>query len=288
MVENLHEPFSVEYKQLDDCPKAGHSHTFFELVYILSGTGKQCINQSEFRYHAGHLFLLTPEDCHEFKIETTTEFFFLRFNDIYIQQNNRLLPENIHRLEYILQNANHQPGCILKNQPDKSIVKALVESALRELADRDIYNKELVQQLVNTLIILVARNIAKFLPARVNPETEEKAMDILQYIQSNIYYPEKLRAETISDHFGISTTYLGKYFKRHAQETMQQYISHYRTKLIEHRLQFSDKRVNEIAGEFGFTDESHLNKFFRKQKGETPRSYRKRVRGSGLSVTTSS
>ncbi|MBA9072712.1 AraC-like DNA-binding protein [Flavobacterium gossypii] len=275
--ENLHQPFSITYVTLDVCPKQEHTHTFFELVYIISGTGKQCINQNKFSYFAGHMFLITPEDCHSFEIETTTEFLFLRFNDIYIQ-NGGLPTENIKRLEYILQNANHQPGCILKNQIDKSLVKPMVDAIVRESINADLFNKELIHQLVNTLIIIVARNIAKYLPEQVNTSTEEKAMDILQYIQSNIYHPEKLKAENISTKFGISNAYLGKYFKRHTNETMQQYIATYKTKLIEHRLQFSDKRINEIADEFGFTDESHLNKFFRKQKGSSPKVYRKTIR----------
>ncbi|WP_459641404.1 AraC family transcriptional regulator, partial [Flavobacterium sp. CGRL2] len=206
-----------------------------------------------------------------------TKFFFLRFNDIYLK-NSSLQNENVQRLEYILQNANHQPGCILKNDADKCLVKVMIEAICREHNDKDVYNQELIQQLVNTLIIIVARNIAKYLPEQVNIGTEGKAMDILQYIQNNIYYPEKIKAESISDYFGISNTYLGRYFKKHASETMQQYISNYKTKLIEHRLQFSDKRINEIAYEFGFTDESHFNKFFRKQKGYSPSEFRKTIR----------
>jgi AraC-like DNA-binding protein len=275
--EILYEPYSIKFATLDEGPETEHKHSFFELVYIQSGTGTQCINNSRSKYHPGHMFLLTPDDCHSFDIATTTEFFFLQFNDIYIR-NNGLLSENIRRLEYILQNANHQPGCILKNLPDKTLVKPMVEAIIREYVNRDLYNQELVHQLVNTLIIIVARNIAKYLPEQVNVATEEKAMDILQYIQHNIYYPEKLKAESISDNFGISNAYLGRYFKKHTNETMQQYITNYKTKLIEHRLKFSDKRINEIADEFGFTDESHLNKYFRKQKGKSPKAYRNLVR----------
>ncbi|WP_417940447.1 helix-turn-helix domain-containing protein [Flavobacterium sp. RS13.1] len=33
-----------------------------------------------------------------------------------------------------------------------------------------------------------------------------------------------------------------------------------------------------IAYEFGFTDESHFNKFFRKQKGYSPSEFRKTIR----------
>lgn len=273
-MESLHEPFEVVYKTLNECPKLAHQHSFFELVYILSGTGRQCINQNQFHYHAGHLFLITPEDCHSLQIETTTELFFLRFNDIYVQ-SGALQTGNIQRLEYILQNANHQPGCILKNQSDKKLVRPVVEAIIREYENRDLYNTELIRHLVNTLIVVVARNIAKYMPEHVSEKTDEKALDILNYIQNHMYEPEKIRAEAVSRHFGISETYLGRYFKKHTAETMQQYITNYRLKLIEVRLQHSDLRISEIAQELGFTDESHLNKFFRKQKGSSPSAFRK-------------
>ncbi|WP_428659812.1 AraC family transcriptional regulator [Runella sp.] len=282
--ESLYEPFEIAFKTVDECPKPGHQHTFFELIYIVSGTGTQCINKNNFAYRAGHLFLITPEDCHSFDIETTTQFFFLRFNDIHIR-SNALHYGNIQRLEYILQNANHQPGCILKNQEDKCLVKPIVEAIMREYISRDLYNKELIQHLVNTLIVVVARNIAKYMPEQVTENTTEKALDILSYIQNNIYYPDKIRAEVIGDYFGISETYLGRYFKKHTQETMQQYITNYRVKLIEVRLQRSDLRINEIADEMGFTDESHLNKFFRKQKGVSPSEFRKSRANYSLELT---
>lgn len=275
--ENLYEPFSITFKTTDECLKQEHRHNFFELVYICAGTGRQCINQNSFDYGPGHLFLITPEDCHSFDITTTTSFFFLRFNNIYLKDKGPQR-QHIERLEFILQHANHRPGCILKHRSDKGLVQPVVEAILREYEEKDLYNKELVQQLVNTLIVVVARNIARQLPEQVHPGTEEKAQDILRYVQSNICYPEKLKAATISGHFGISEAYLGRYFKKHTRETLQQYIHLYRTRLIEHRLQYSDKRMSEIAGEFGFTDLSHFNKFFRKQHGISPKAYREAAR----------
>lgn len=273
-IENLYEPFSIATEMLDEYFKKDHQHTFFELVYILSGNGKQCINNSNFAYNAGHLFLITPQDCHSFEIETTTQFFFLRFNDIYIKSKG-LQTENIQRLEFILQNANHQPGCILRNQTDKSLVHPIIEAILREYVNHDLYNKDLIQQLVNTLIIIVARNIAKYIPNQVDEATEEKALNILQYIQNNIYCPQKIKSGEISKQLGISENYLGRYFKKHTNETMQVYINNYKTRLIENRLIHSDMRITEIAYELGFSDESHLNKFFRKQNGISPGEYRK-------------
>lgn len=271
--ENLYQPFEVSFQTLDECPKREHTHLYFELVYVISGTGKQCINKNVFDYHAGHMFLLTPEDCHDFKIESTSELFFLKFTDIFIKSAFR--KDDIDRLEYILNNASHQPGCILKNQSDKQLVRPMVDAIIREYVNRDLYNKELVQQLINTLIVIVARNIAKYLPDQVDEKTEERAVEILNYIQKNIYSPGLLRADVLGNHFGISEGYLGRYFKKHTGDTLQEYINNHRLKLIEARLKFSDKRINEISGEFGFTDESHFNKFFRKHRGVSPSGWRK-------------
>jgi len=73
--ENLHKSFEISYQELDECPLLEkHKHSFFELVYIVSGNGLQCINNNVFEYHDGHLFLITPQDCHSFDVKTTTKF----------------------------------------------------------------------------------------------------------------------------------------------------------------------------------------------------------------------
>ncbi|WP_118976631.1 AraC family transcriptional regulator [Taibaiella koreensis] len=270
---DLYSPYSIQFETLDEFPPVKTRKHFFELVYILSGAGQHCINQHSFSYGENHMFLITPQDCSRFTIEQTTRFFFLRFSNIYLEQNG-LSSENIQRLEFILQHANHKPGCILKNQSDKTLVRPMVEALIREAVNRDLYDREITQQLVNTMIVVVARNIAKYLPEKVDSASEEKVIEILNYIQAHIYEPELLRAAVVARHFGISEHYLGRYFKKHCNETMQSYTNNYKATLIEHRLKHSDKRINEIVAELGFTDESHLNKFFKAHRGLSPRQYR--------------
>jgi len=83
----------------------------------------------------------------------------------------------------------------------------------------------------------------------------------------------------MAEKFGLSSTYLGSYFRKKCDESIQQYISSYRIRLIEHRLRFSDKRVHEIAHEFGFADESHINKFFKRHHGLSLKKYREKTTG---------
>ena len=155
----------------------------------------------------------------------------------------------------------------------------MIEAIIREYVNRNIYSSEIITQLINTIVIVVARNIAMFLPEQIDENSEEKSLNILQYIQSNICYPEKIKAKAISQHFGISPNYLGRYFKKQTNETMQQYILNYKMKMVESRLLHSEMRISEIVEELGFTDESHLNRLFKKYKDCNPTDFRKKQMG---------
>lgn len=289
MYQNLYQSFEIVYKEVDECPLKDHKHNFFELVYILEGTGMQCINKNKFAYSKGHMFLLTPADCHAFEVENRTQFFFLRFNDRYIKALKDNGAEDglwVQQMEYILQNASHQPGCILYKQGDKPLVKTLVETIIREHSNQEAYHQELIRQLVNTMITLVARNISMKLPEKINVSSSESIMQIMQYIQENIYEPEQLRVDRISHSFGISKDYLGRYFRKQTGETLQQYIINYKLRLVEARLGHSNMRIGEIVHELSFTDESHLNRLFKKHKGVSPSAYRRQVTSKPGSTIT--
>ncbi|MDB5135795.1 MAG: transcriptional regulator, AraC family [Mucilaginibacter sp.] len=273
--ENLYHPFEIELKELDRFPKTPRANNFFELIYIVEGTGVQYINKNRFNYRKGNLFLLTPQDVHSFEISTVTRFFFLRFNEYFVQNNASKDKALVQRMEYILQNASHRPGCILKNKVDKPLIASLIESIIQEQTNRQIYCDTIITQMVNTIITIVARNIALKLPKNIKENTGEPVLEMLHYIQQNIFEPQMLRAESLSKQFAISLSYLGRYFKSQTGETLQHYIAMYKMRLVETRLLHSDMRINEIVNELNFTDESHLNRSFKKYKGMAPSEFRK-------------
>lgn len=272
---NLYQPFEIEYQTVDIFPKAVYQNNFFELIYIIDGTGVQWTNNNRFNYRKGNLFLLTPQDTNFFDVLTTTNFFFLRFNDTYIKSKTADERGWIEYIDFILQNASHRPGCILKNQADKPLIASLVANVIREHTNQQLYYSQIIQQIVSTIITVVARNIALKLPKNIKENTGEPVLDILHYIQQHIYDPKHLKAEVISNQLGISLSYLGRYFKKQTGETLQEYITKYKVRLIEIRLLNTDMRINEIADELKLTDESHLTRMFKKYKGISPSEFRK-------------
>lgn len=269
-IRNLYTPFETELLQLNEYAAKEHKNTFFEMVFILEGTGIQKINQHAMPYSSNKLFLIFPQDTHGFEVTTCTRFFFIRFNHSYLKTQSR---EWVQKLEYIFHNHNHLPGCILKNMADKPLVRSLTEALLQEQNNEHPHKNEVIQQLINTIITIAARNItlagATGLPVHLPHNA-----GMLNYIHQYIYQPEKLKAGAIATFFNISPAYVSEYFKAQTGQGLKQYISSYKLKLIETRLHYTNAQVNDIVAEFGFTDASHLHRFFKKSKGAGPTQYR--------------
>jgi len=269
--ENIHNSLEVYYEKIDCCPLQDREFNFFEFVYVLSGNGMHGINGNQLPFKTGDLFLITPRDCHSFDLHQVCEFMVVRFAPSYVKSYSW---QSIDHIECLLYYASHFSGSILSNEADQLIVGSLMQNLLHTVGQKSIYGEDLIRHLVNAIIVIAARNISVIKPESISPNTDIRILQITDYIQENIRNPELLKIGVIAQKFGLSDTYLGSYFRKQCNESIQQYISSYRIRLMEHRLRFSDKRVHEIADEFGFADESHINKFFKRHKGLSLRVYR--------------
>lgn len=196
----------------------------------------------------------------------------IRFNESYLVTQQR---EWLQKIEFIFHNHNHLPGCILKNLTDKALVRSLCEALMLETGSDLPNQQEVTQQLINTLITIAARNITLMPHGPAKSVVGDQELLLLNYIHKNIYAPDLLKAEKLAAKFYISPTYISEYFRKNFGESLQQYIMQYKLRLIETRLRYTPLRIGEIASEFGFTDESHLNRMFKKYKGLTPGLFRK-------------
>ncbi|UBM59527.1 AraC family transcriptional regulator [Marinilongibacter aquaticus] len=271
-IRNLYRPFELDLVEVNTYEARSHKNTFFEMVFVLEGTGAQLINKHKLPYASDKLFLIFPEDSHTFEVDTPSKFFFIRFNDSYLKTQERVW---VKKLEYIFHNHNHSPGCILKTVCDKPLVRALVEALIREHINRQPQQEEVIEQLMNTIITIAARNITLLPPSALEHNKSTQALPLLNYIHHYIYEPKMLKVEAMAEHFNFSPTYIGEYFKAQTGESLQEYITAYKLKLIETRLRFTDMQINEIVHELGFSDASHLNRLFKKYKGMSPSAFKK-------------
>lgn len=282
---NQYEPFNISLFTFSEWPYPLHNHNHFEIIFIHRGEGVHWVNEHRFAYRAGDVFLLGPEDYHRFEINTPTEFCYIRFTELFFRGDAPGEPDKEWRqtVEYLFHTPYQAAGSVVKDAGEKKRLDHLLAVLLDEYNNRGgQFAEHILGHVLQSIISILARNISaqSFGPAADGHQRSHILEEILVYVRRHIYHPEKLRMEHLAAQFNYSAGYLSIFFKRQTGESLQQYILRYKLKLVETRLRYSDRSISEVAYEFGFTDESHLSKLFKKYNGLTPRSFRQSVRTS--------
>jgi YesN/AraC family two-component response regulator len=270
----LHTPFNIYHFEATQWPHSVHKHTYFEIIFILRGNGIHNINGNAFEYTEGDVFLLGPEDYHNFEINLQTEFCFIRFNDFFNKQ--QLAEKNnswMAIMDTLLYTSSQSRGSIVHDKQEKQKLHHLLAVLEEEYEHQSPYFEIIRDNLMRSIMMILARNLLGQTPTKTVPRDSVEA--ILRYIKQHIYEPPKLSIEHLAEVFHYSPAYVSLFFKRHTGESLKQYITQHKIKLIEARLLYSQLSLTEIADEFGFTDESHFCKQFKKYTGTTPTAFRK-------------
>jgi len=129
---------------------------------------------------------------------------------------------------------------------------------------------------INTLVDEVKKFLNEIFAEIENKhiETDSFIDRIVEYIHEN-YNKPFFSVDNITQHFGVSTTYLAQYFKMKKGMTVSGYITKVQIDNTKRILLSTEKTIKEIADEVGFTDVSNFIRKFKAQTGVTPGVYRK-------------
>lgn len=257
-----------------------HNHNHFELVFIRRGSGVHILNGIEHAYSGRTLFLLGPSDYHFFRIDTETDFTFLKFTNTYLR--SMPAPEGegtwIQCIDGILVNAGRSDVAILDSEYSSDLADRVMALIVGEWEHNRKEPNDTIFFLIQSVMSLVKRRLCGLFVPGVTPPTDERVLALVHYIHANINSVERLQAEHLAAMFGCSKNYLGVFFKEHLGMTLRDYVSRYKLSLIESRLKNSSFTIKEISYALGFTDLSHFNKFFQKHKGVAPKEFRQKLR----------
>ncbi|WP_411778679.1 helix-turn-helix domain-containing protein [Enterobacter mori] len=99
--------------------------------------------------------------------------------------------------------------------------------------------------------------------------------DIKMYIHKNMGH-KKLTAREICQLSGYSRFYMHRIFRRQTGKSLLQYINELRMEKIESELIYSDKKITDIAADFGYQNLRELTKRFTIKHGIPPSRYRQK------------
>ena len=100
----------------------------------------------------------------------------------------------------------------------------------------------------------------------------EKLQQIREYLSA--HYQEKLTLDLLSTMFFISKFHLSREYKRYFGVTVMNDLTSIRISQAKSLLRFTDKPIEQLAEECGFSDSAYFIKVFKSAENMTPNNYR--------------
>ena len=119
----------------------------------------------------------------------------------------------------------------------------------------------------------VTRPLSPREAAAATPEDSRLSVAI-RYISQN--FASRITNEDLAKACGLSVRAFERQFQAAYHSSPHDYIRQLRIRMSCSALVFSRKTLAEVSTQFGFSDQSHFTKEFRKFMAETPRAYRSR------------
>ncbi|HEY8957330.1 helix-turn-helix transcriptional regulator [Chitinophaga sp.] len=276
-MEQLDDTFAIEIAEYHEWKERNRKNNFFELVYILRGTGLQSVNHFKRRYAKNGIFLLPAAKCHMYMIEKPTRFLFVRFTGSYFASHGNSQVDYsswFSRLNFILSHHDRYPGELISEPGEKNQVKRLLDVVLFEYQLKSTCSAFIIQNTLVSILGILSRNIQKkVLEGRTFKDG--RFTELINFISFNILDREKISPAYLSAKFNIAESYFSEYFQRNASERFQDFVLKARLQIASSRALYTSAPITEIAWELGFTDSSHLNRMMKKHFGKGMREIRK-------------
>ena len=238
-----------------------HTHDFIEIEYVLSGSGVQIINGVEYPVRRGDLIYLQKNDYHTYRTDTYMEILNVVFYYTVFDEIRDILKLYTNRNELDFPTIMHVSGT------DMLYVEDLLLKAEKEFDEERIGYYHILKSYLTILLIYLQRT------RRHGQEHHYKLPAILEYVDR--HYAEISLAET-AEHFGYSPNYFSKFFRRETGTSFVDYVNKKRINKAVELLVATDKTVDAICSEVGFSDKKHFYELFKRHVGTTPGATRQR------------
>ncbi|MBR1930183.1 MAG: helix-turn-helix domain-containing protein [Lachnospiraceae bacterium] len=151
--------------------------------------------------------------------------------------------------------------------------EALIDE-LYDIADSDSYVKDMqiCEKLMGLLTLLMEESWNGEERAYQNSK-RRNLQAVREYLEG--HFQEKIRLDALAESFYINKFYLTRIFKEQFGVSINAYLLQLRITRAKQLLRFSDKTVEEIAGECGMNDANYFSRMFKKVEGVTPGQFRK-------------
>lgn len=227
----------------------------YELIVMTEGTLYLSYDKENFTVNAGEYLLLPPGDSYREGFRPSScSFYWLHFSSDESDRYPSFLP--------LLQQEKVP-------EPEKMVI------LMKQLQDMVNNQYPSVSIDMMTTCILTELYGQLSLTPPINPENlfhKQIYFDIIGYIKRNINH--NIKISEIAQEFNYSAKYIGHHFSQITGTSLKQFILNQKIDAANFMLTDSNKSIDDIAKELGFSSSHNFSRTYKKMTSLTPSEYR--------------
>lgn len=267
------EEVSIKIRKLDtnfSMDEANHRHTYEELIFIKSGTGRQLIDNKIYTIQPNILYFISKGQVHNFEEGQAMEAYVIGFDANFLSTYAPI------RFAIILKKLTNFTSLPLDNESIYEL-GLIIQQMLTEYnrPKSTIGRNENLINFLSILLTYIERIIHKIAPQHKSLKPNYKFatyQNFLQLIEK--YYKTHHHLSFYTQQLGVSARNLTSYAKTYSGKTAKQLISHRIISEAKRLLIFTSQNLKEITTNLGFEETSYFIRFFRIQTDITPGAFR--------------
>ena len=254
--------FSVKYP---------HRHDFFEVLYLLKGSGFHVIDTNKYEIKPPCVFFMSPGQAHKLELSNDIEgFIFIFTADFYLL--NRSNQNTLIEFPFFYTIHQDNPPLLLENENDIRFLESLFRQGIAEIRDAEGSNTEMLRSILD-LILTTCANRYQVTENLLNKGKGQILVKrFFHLVEEN--HQKNLSMSDYSGMIGVTPNHLTQTVKLLTGKTSSQIIKAKQLLEIKRLLVHTNLSVSEIANQLNFEDQSYFTKFFKRETGFTPIQFR--------------
>jgi AraC family transcriptional regulator, transcriptional activator of pobA len=254
--------FSVKYP---------HRHDFFEVLYLLKGSGYHVIDANKYEIKPPCVFFLSPGQAHKLELSNDIEgYIFIFTADFYLL--NRSNQNSLIEFPFFYTIHQDNPPLLLKNESDIRFLETLFRQSIVEINQTGEY----ISEMLRSILDLILTTCSARYPMSINLLSKGKGQMLVKRFY-HLVEENNQKNLSLTDYaglIGISPNHLTQTVKLLTGKTSSQIIKAKQLLEIKRLLVHTNLNVSEIANQLNFEDPSYFTKSFKRETGITPLQYR--------------
>ncbi|MDP3180736.1 MAG: AraC family transcriptional regulator [Bacteroidota bacterium] len=254
--------FSVKYP---------HRHDFFEVLYLMKGSGYHVIDANKYDIKPPCVFFMSPGQAHKLELSNDIEgFIFIFTSDFYLL--NRSNQNSLIEFPFFYTIHQDNPPLLLENESDIHFLESLFRQSIAEINRPGDYFLEMLRSILDLILTTCAARYQMNESLLNKGKGQILVKRFFHLVEEN--HQKNLSLSDYSRMIGVTPNHLTQTVKLLTGKTSSQIIKAKQLLEIKRLLVHTNLSVSEIANQLHFEDQSYFSKFFKRETGITPIQYR--------------